>query len=846
MRKKDSGSQKNSSKNSSTNDEQHYIDEILGIDRIIDNVIFMKDGTVSSIIEVLPLNFYQMSVHDRNNLIEEFESFFRIAPARLHFKVRTEDSNIQKTLDNIIKANKDETNPQVLACIDDYIEHIKHIQGEETLCQKFYIMYEYEGDINGKKSNDINEIYRAMQETRYALTSKLISMGNLVVTSDNEVTHVCDILYKFFNPNSAITESFDERFIRLKTDMDIYNTYLKDDRQRTYTECEFVGPRGLDLTHTSYMVMDGQYHTYLSFKDNGYPSVVVGAWLNIISSQKGVDVDVHIDKVNRDRALSILSQYNRITSARANLARNDDKYRQLASSVQNVSHITERMKNMDEDLYEVMVIITIRNNSYQEMMMIRNSIIKALQGYSIYTNDCFSTVRQYFDLTMPLIKFDRNFVTSVFARDKHNFLTSSLASLYMFTAFELYDETGYVLGRNSDNGTLVAFNNFNTMRYSNANMLFIGTSGAGKTFTMEMLARRMRMTDVRVIVIAPVKGRKDFYSGCVDMGGSFITLGPATKNTINIMAIMPAAHISDEEMEGFEQDVANSTKTSLLSKKITSVITFVQLLMDKEEMTISEETTLSVALTKLYADFGITNDDASIWKDRKNRILKDMPIIEDLYSRLEFDMSMTRITTVLLRCIEGDCQSLNGPTNVDLSNKYIVFDVDKDAIPERLLPPYMYVAYDCSMQMAKESEVNFDAVFLDEVWLMMMNEAIAKQVKAMVKLLRAYAACVVLATQDIEDFLNCAGGFGASVLNNTDIKFFLKLTEKEIDMVQEYMHFTGKEYKILKKLNHQALICSNGEKIKCDLLASEHEINALSTDPNVVKKRKLAAMNKSE
>ena len=801
----------------------------------------MTDGTVSSIIEVLPVNYYQMKTKDKNNIISEFESFFRIAPNRIHFKVRTEDSNIQKTLDTIAKANKDETDPKVLACVDDYINHIRHIQVEETLCQKFYIIFEYDGDINGKKSNDINEIYRTMQETRYSLVDKLISMGNLVVTSDSEVTHVCDILYKFYNPNSSVLEPFEERFMRLKNDQDIFNTYLKEDRQRAYTECEYVGPRGLDLTHNDYMIMDGQYQTYLSFRDNGYPSVVVGAWLNIISSQKGIDIDVLSEKVNRDKAISILSQYNRITNARANIARNDEKYQELRTSVQNVQYITDRMKSMNEDLYEVMIIITIRDNSYQEMMSKRNTIIKSLEGYSIYVNDCFSTVRQYFDLVMPLLKFDNNIFTSVFARDKHNFLTSSLASLYVFTAYELYDETGFVLGRNTDNGTLVALNNFNTLRYSNANMLFIGTSGAGKTFTMEMFARRMRMTDVRVIIIAPVKGRKDFFSGCKDINGSFITLGPTTKNTINIMAIMPAAHISDEEMAELEQDVMESNKTSLLSKKITSVITFIQLMMGKEEMTISEETTLSVTLTKLYADFGITNDDASIWKDRNARIVKDMPILEDLYSRLEFDLSMSRVTTVLLRCIEGDCQSLNGQTNVDLTNKYIVFDVDKDAIPERLLPPYMYIAYDCATSMAKESEVNFDAIFLDEVWLMMVNEAIAKQVKSLVKLLRAYAACVILATQDIEDFLNCAGGFGSSVLNNTEIKFFLKLKEKEIDLVQEYMHFSDREYNILKKLNHQALICSNGEKIKCDLLASPHEINALSTDPNVIRKRKLAA-----
>ena len=199
--------------------------------------------------------------------------------------------------------------------------------------------------------------------------------------------------------------------------------------------------------------------------------------------------------------------------------------------------------------------------------------------------------------------------------------------------------------------------------------------------------------------------------------------------------------------------------------------------------------------------------------------------------------TLDRITSALSQCITGNCPSLNGHTNVDLTNKYIVFDVDGEVISKKLLPAFMYIAFDCAYSLAKESDENFDAIFLDEVWQMMINNSCAEQVQEMVRLIRAYAGCVVLASQDIEEFLNQSKGFGRTVLNNTEIKLFLKLKEIEADMVSDTMHFTQKDINTLTKLNHQALIYSNGDKVICNLIPSQKEIDTFTTDAN--RKRKI-------
>ena len=127
----------------------------------------------------------------------------------------------------------------------------------------------------------------------------------------------------------------------------------------------------------------------------------------------------------------------------------------------------------------------------------------------------------------------------------------------------------------------------------------------------------------------------------------------------------------------------------------------------------------------------------------------------------------------------GMFSNFNGPTNVDLTKQYLVFDVDKTSISEDYLPAMMYIAFDCCYDLAKQSLKHKDAIFMDEVWLMMQNEDCAKQVKEMVKIIRGYGSCTVLATQDIGDFLRSNDGLGESILAASKIKFFLRIEDME-------------------------------------------------------------------
>ena len=118
-----------------------------------------------------------------------------------------------------------------------------------------------------------------------------------------------------------------------------------------------------------------------------------------------------------------------------------------------------------------------------------------------------------------------------------------------------------------------------------------------------------------------------------------------------------------------------------LANKISKLIGFFNLIfgnMNEEEKAILEE-----KLIKLYKLKNITFDDASLYKEEKNKIIikpvfkdtYDMPILQDLFNILKEDKNTYRFAIKLIPFIKGSLKFFNNYTNAELNNKLIVADV---------------------------------------------------------------------------------------------------------------------------------------------------------------------------
>ena len=819
-------------KEEKTKDYQElFAQSFVPVEEIVDGIIKIKKeygGGYVMIAEIEPITFMLRSPSERASIIEDMYSWLKIAPDNLQFKMISAKSDVSRLLASIKKRTKDEKNKKVIKRRDAYVKKIKDLAIAEGLSKRFFIIFKYEGGPLGV-SDDFNDIREAMYTTYNDIHYYFNRMGNSIIMHEEENIFIANLLYTSFNPFSAIEDTFEDRVFRINNDFAAY--YEQNNRKLEYVDVDnYFAPRGIDVTEKDYVIIDGTYHTYLYVKDDGYRHKVFSGWMeNFLQFGEGIDVSLFAKKMDHNRAYEAAgrSMRNKRAEAKDNM-RSDENVDILLSGAENANFVREQMSEYNEDLYNVCILIGIRARTKKELMATKNTIIKRLKSRDYLTEDCYMRHDKAFLMSLPLLLIN----DEIFRKAKRNFLTSSLASAYMFTAFELYDDNGVLLGLNAANSSLAVADIYNTKKYKNANITVCGTSGMGKTFLLQELGYSLRLSGIPVYYILPYKGY-EYKKACREIGGEYISLAPGSDTCINIMAIRPQKELDMQYVDD-EVDVG-----SLLSKKIHQIITFIQLLKPKQEMTDVEETQLNIVLTRLYEKHGIDEDNESIWLDKDQKLLKTMPIIGELYDLcMEDNILKERVAVALRPFVEGTCTNMNGQTNVNLDNKYIIFDVSN---AEKIyLAPFAFIATDCAYDAIKNDRSKAKALIMDEVWKMMLNTYCAEFVMEIYKIIRGYGGSAISATQDITDFLEFEGGiYGKKVITTSRIKFILGAEKQELDALAEVVDLDASDLKSLAKYERgQALMVANGDKVPMFITGTDEEIEIFTTDAKTLRELK--------
>ena len=803
--------------------------EEIPIKDIRNGLVITNDNRYVGMVEVFPINFEHKTVEEKRRILDSFNNVFQMQWYKFSIKVMSDYTDVKDMVENVVSNSHHLTNDFSRECLNDYINYIYKIGSTKAIVRRYFIFWEYSGE-DGVKAKDFGSIVKTMDEQRHNLIKTLQDCGNSCMEFKMDAGNfkynefVCEVIYKFFNRKSSLTESFLQRKARIDADFKRFNDLHGTNKSPAMAD--YLAPKGLYFLNRDFMCEDGMYYTFIGLDGHKFPdSVVGGEFTDYIATGAYVDVD-YIFKINpKNVVLPLLKFFNSNTErgVREKLYNGkEDKGRLLFNKLKNNSYVYESL-NGDCELYNMSVIVTIRTPSYELLKNIVSDLkdhYKRKLGVSIIeaTDICEDFWRQ----TMPCL-----YTTKLFNKMAHNILSNAITSLYPFTTYQLYDIKGCVLGVN-DNGTIVSPNVFDTSMFINANMTIIGSSGAGKTFTEELIGRRMYLNGCRAFFIIPKKAVEDYYEGCKNIGGTFISLMQGSEDRINVLDIRP-------EGKALNIDGVNSKKLSgsWMTHKIVNVCAWISLIMHGERMTTTETNALQKALINTYAKKGITSDNASIYEDINTGTLKEMPILGDLYDEIKDNPSLKNIKDALEPFVHGIASNMNGHTNVDIENaRYVVFDIDEDKISAELFSSFLYLAFDYIYNMVKENVTSKDIIVLDEVWKMMVIPDSAKQVSRMVKLVRSYGGSVISATQQMGDFEK-AGEMGMDVLNNAEINLYLAMKPQDIESTTRLMNLKPDTVKEIEKLKKTyGLLVTRTEKIKIHIEATDMELETMSTDIN--------------
>ncbi len=803
-----------------------FTQDFIPIKNLEHGIIETTDGRYIKILEIEPINFMLRSEEEQYEIICSFASWLKISPVHLQFKSITRKADSDKHIAMLRKEMETEESEQCKKLSEGYIRLIKDVGSREALTRRFFLIFRYE-ELRRNENSDYGQICSTLLTAEQNARAYFMQCGNNILQPKDPDEATAEILYMFFNRRSCVEEPFHSRVDRIVLDtMAAKNKVIGIDPIPRIRMAHFISPRGIDLTHRNYIIMDGLYYSFLYIKGNGYPNKVRAGWMSsLINAGEGIDVDVFLRRENRSKTIDKVAQRIRLNRTKLkSMQDTSTDYEELAGSIQAGYFIKQGIANYNEDLFYMSVFVTVSARTYEELMWRKQQMTDMLKSMDMYVSDCSFQQEDALRTVMPFLQIS----PKLEKKSKRNVLTSGAASTYMFTSFEMSDDTGVLLGINRHNNSLCIVDLFDTKKNKNANLNLLGTSGAGKTFTMQLLALRMRMRGIQCYIIAPIKGH-EFRRACNRIGGQFIKIAPGSPHCINIMEIR---HTISPEMELIDE-LDYSEMDSLLAQKIQQLMIFFSLLIP--DMTNEEEQMLDEALIRTYGKFGITHDNDSVYEDR-NAVppkMKTMPILGDLHEELQKNEMTKRIAIIVSRFVTGSAQSFNQQTNVDLSNKYIVLDLSE--LKGKLLPVGMMIALDYVWDKIKSDRTKKKAIMIDEIWQLIgagSNRMAAEFCLEIFKVIRGFGGAAISATQDLSDFFGLEDGrYGRAIINNSKNKIILNLEPDEAEFVRDTLKLTKTEIRSITRFERgEALICSNNSKVPVIIKASKEEQEMITTD----------------
>ena len=795
--------------------------DYLPIEKIANGIIYTKDHRFVKVVEVVPINFMLRSAREQRNIIYSFVSYLKISPVKLQIKVLTRRADINRHLDTVRREMAQEDNEQCRLMQEDYLDFVQQVGSHEAVTRRFFLIFEYEPWNNTRRSEQEDEAIQSLQSAVHTASNYLRQCGNEVVVHENEDEFTVDVFYNLLCRNESAVKPLSVRV------QEVVTQYLDKGREGEIDRipaAEFAAPKSIDFTHGRYLCIDGLYYTYLLVPSDGYKTQVPAGWLSlIVNAGDGIDLDMFLSRQPKERIIQRVGQQLRINRSKIKDASDTNTdFDDIDGAIRSGYFLKEGLAN-NEDFYYLNLLITVTAPSVEDLEWKASEIKKLLLSQDMDVCTCHFREEQAFCSALPLVSMEKG----LFERGKRNLLTGGAASCYPFTSFEMCDDNGILLGVNKYNSSLIIVDIFNSAIYKNANMAILGTSGAGKTFTMQLMALRMRRKNIPVFIIAPLKGH-EFHRACANVGGEFIQISPASPHCINVMEIRKVDRSVSELLDG------PGIQLSELAAKIQQLHIFFSLLIP--DMSHEERQLLDEALIRTYNSKGITHDNASLEDPANPGCYREMPVLGDLYEILKAAPETTRMAHILNRLVNGSASTFNKQTNVRLDNKYTVLDIS--SLTGDLLTVGMFVALDFVWDRAKADRTEEKAIFIDECWQLLSGAGATGTrlagdfVLEIFKTIRGFGGSAICASQDLNDFFNLdEGRFGKGIINNSKTKIILNLEDDEAERVQETLHLSDAETMEVTHFERgSGLISTNNNNIMVEFKASPLDKDLITTD----------------
>jgi hypothetical protein len=560
-------------------------------------------------------------------------------------------------------------------------------------------------------------------------------------------------------------------------------------QQGSVSLADVIAPSSAEVDFKHVRVGDRYFRTFFVAD---YPREVSPNWLSLLIDHKEtMNISMFIYPIESKDVLSNLRR--KIAEMEATI--DSDQKSGLApdpkieASLEDAMALREELARGLERFFQFGLYVTISADTPQVLEEKSKQLQTLLASNMLLIKPATLQMEEGFKTTLPYGS-DKLFIT-------RNMDTTSVASTFPFTSYEISQPGGILYGVNTLNNSLVIVDRFS---FENANSVVFGKSGSGKSFLVKLEVLRQMMFDAEILIIDP---EDEYKTLCDSLDGEYINFSKTSDVRIN-----PFALLSEDQTE------------AQLGIKILSLHGLLKTMLG--EMSPTQEAILDRSLVLVYKQKGITPDPATY--------SKEPPILEDLYKTL-LNMEETEAKELAFRLEKyvkgGFAGLLNAQTNYDIQSQLTVFSIKQ--LEDSLRPIAMHVILDFIWSRVR-NKLKKRLLIVDEAWYMMKYPDSASFLQGIAKRARKYYLGMTTLTQDIEDFLN--NDYGKAIVSNSSIQILLKQGTAEVEaLAKAFMLSEGEKQFLLTAQVGEGLLFAGQNHISAQFIASQFEYDLITSKP---------------
>ena len=408
-----------------------------------------------------------------------------------------------------------------------------------------------------------------------------------------------------------------------------------------------------------------------------------------------------------------------------------------------IVNLLSGLKRSRETLLHTAVFIELKAESEEKLRELQADISMELTRSKISFDKLLLRQKEGFLSVLP------NGINVFGAQYERVLPSGSASNLYPLNYSGKTDSNGFYIGRDKYGSNIIADFDKRTDDKTNSNILILGNSGQGKSYLMKLLLCNMRESGKSVICLDP---EGEYEELCNNLGGTYIDM-MSGEHIIN-----PLEPRSFGEPDRSDDVPESYRRVTRLSQHISYLKDFFRAYKD---FTDSEIDTIEIMLIKLYSHFGIDDN-----TDYSNLSPTDYPTMSELYELVDkeyssYDKEKKNLYTektlqniclgIYSMCKGAEAKYFCGHTNIK-DGDFLCFGVKGIMDTNKQLKStllFNIFSYMCSQLLGKGNTV----AAIDELYLFLSNMTAIEYIRNAMKRVRKRESALLLASQNIEDFL---------------------------------------------------------------------------------------------